>query len=635
MTDSKKTWTLSSQGLITEAQEVEAIEKTPLEERHLPDSIYDVLMFNASKYGDQLAIRYLPTGHVNDIAVEISHNELLDNAIQTANFFNHLGLSQDDVIGIMAPNLPETLYTTIAAELTGIALPIPPYYDTDTITDILNQRQAKALIVLGYRPTFDIWRKFQLIQPNLSSVEHFIVINTSDDTHSAHLTGKHYDWHKEVKKYSNKKLLSGRIIKGQETASYIQTSGSTGQAKTINRTHAQQVFGIWEFASFGTNSNDVLLHAFPACHRDMDLIAHLSILSQGGVNIILGPKGYLDSDVIKGFWDVVERYRATLLQATPYTLKQLLDSPSLADKKFPYIKGVILSGEQVSSKLYRRFKQTTNINLIQIYALSETSFIGTHYINLLGHVDCIGLRAPYVDCKIALLSEQGEYIRDCDIGETGTLFMKGANISQYLEEEDTNSPKALKGWFNTEDFVKQDELNRLWYVGRKQSQIKVNGQFVHAETIESTINGYDNVKECVLVSMPHSTQINMPAIYVSLIQPDNSDLQPTVDKAITEHFANAYKSAVMVTFIDEIPRTKADKIDRRHLIAIAAKTGLEQLLNAEQWLPNRISVEVATESDPIKANITIPHADNDTREQLITEIDKRLELYHYDYHVSH
>lgn len=630
-------WDLPSNSLITTTAQTTDIENTPLESRKLPTSIFQVIQFMDNKYASKTALRYLPNGSTNDTPIDISHSELLEKTTQTANLLHDLNVGKDDVVAVIAPDIVETMYSLLAAETSGIALPVQPYLEPEQMVNTINKCQAKVLIVFGFHREFDTWRKLQLIQPQLTSVKHFIVINSQPPAENTAVNFEWLDFHNEINKQPNNELKSKRIISSSDTALYAHTSGTTGEPKIVKRTHGNQVFFIWsQISSLGISKNECTLHGFPLCDRDLILLAHLSAFVKGGTTIILGPKGFADNNIINHYWNIVNKYQATSLIGSPIIIQQLLNSASIEGKEFKSVNSMIYSGQRLSPALYKKFKEKTNIPLLQTYALAESTFLGAHYLNDSNNtdeIDCIGFRNAYIELKVVNIDNNDNYINDCATDEPGVLFMRGPNVSYYLDDKLNQQKWTDDGWFNTGDLATQDHSGAFRYIGRSLNQVRINGTYINPELIENDLNKNTNIVESIVVNMPSSEFNDLPAIFVSIQRADESQ---QTERFINQFMADNYMAPSKVIIKNELKRTMSGKIDRISLSCTAIQLGLEeQLENELSTLNSAISIDVI--ADDLKtphAKIEITSKNDTLLSQAISLTESKLELASFNYTIN-
>ena len=133
--------------------DVIALEQTPLNERNLPSSTYEMLQRGATISPDGMALQFFLQGTDYTDAVKFSHQEFMEKVTQTANMLHDLGISKHDVVTIILPNLPETLFTIWGGEAAGIINPINPMLEPAQIAEIMNTVKTKVLVTLMPFPT--------------------------------------------------------------------------------------------------------------------------------------------------------------------------------------------------------------------------------------------------------------------------------------------------------------------------------------------------------------------------------------------------------------------------------------------------------------------------------------------------
>lgn len=103
-----------------------------------------------------------------------------------------LGLGPNDVVTYVLPNLPQTHFVLWGAEAAGIANPINPLLEPETIKEICTSAGTKILVALGDMPGTDIWQKIDSIRKEIPSLEHVVRINgPSDPSKNILLTAIH------------------------------------------------------------------------------------------------------------------------------------------------------------------------------------------------------------------------------------------------------------------------------------------------------------------------------------------------------------------------------------------------------------------------------------------------------------
>ncbi|MGY8830439.1 MAG: AMP-binding protein, partial [Pseudomonadales bacterium] len=92
-------------------RDIQLIEQTPLAERDLPASTYELICRSAAQQADAPALSFILQGTANEAAYRLSYRQLLGKITQTANAFHRLGLRPGKAVSFLLPNLPHTHFT--------------------------------------------------------------------------------------------------------------------------------------------------------------------------------------------------------------------------------------------------------------------------------------------------------------------------------------------------------------------------------------------------------------------------------------------------------------------------------------------------------------------------------------------
>jgi fatty-acyl-CoA synthase len=166
--------------------DIEEIERTPLADRLLAPSTFDVLCESAARHPDCVAIEFLPSLD-SAITESITYRQLLAKIIQTANLLSALGVTTSDAVSVLLPNLPHSHVVIWAAQATGIVHPINPLLSAPQISEMMRAAGTKVLVVAGPGISESIWAKALAATATTDSVKTVVVVG------SAGLPAKHRD----------------------------------------------------------------------------------------------------------------------------------------------------------------------------------------------------------------------------------------------------------------------------------------------------------------------------------------------------------------------------------------------------------------------------------------------------------
>jgi acyl-coenzyme A synthetase/AMP-(fatty) acid ligase len=110
------------------------------------------------------------------------------------------------------------------------------------------------------------------------------------------------------------------------------------------------------------------------------------------------------------------------------------------------------------------------------------------------------------------------------------------------------------------------QRNYYWFEGRADELVKVSGQWVHPMEVERALAEHPTVRECAVLALEDENRLMTLRAYVALRPGYAADtnttktLQDFVKKALVP-----FKYPRTIEYLDELPKTGTDKIDRQLL----------------------------------------------------------------------
>lgn len=186
---------------------------------------------------------------------------------------------------------------------------------------------------------------------------------------------------------------------------------------------------------------------------------------------------------------ILNQYRVTLLPSTPLMLEQI----NRLNQSLP-LKKIVSSGDVL------RKAQINNLlgsyDVYNMYGLTETTVCATYYKCSEEDEELIPIGKEIKGYYVILMNQEGEMVNE------GEIVVGGESVAGYLWEKD-NDEKMLsicgKKFFKTGDYGWKDENGQLHYIGRKDRQIKIRGNRVNLEQIESSIRENAEIDNVVVV----------------------------------------------------------------------------------------------------------------------------------------
>jgi fatty-acyl-CoA synthase len=608
--------------------DIEGMEKVPLSDRVRERSTYELIEKGANVHPDGIAMTFLQDGNHIDKPQRITYRQFMGKIRQTANLFAALGVGKNDVVTYLLPNLPQTHYVLWGAETAGIACPVNPMLEAQTIKEICQAAGTKVLVALGEMPGVDIWQKVEAIRGEIPSLKAVVrVMGPSDEKNGI------YGFETTVEKYAADRLTFDRQIDPHDIASLYHTGGTTGRPKLAQRTHHNEVVLTWDLmAMTGLQPGDAVMVGLPLFHCNGTCVTGLLPFSLGGEVIILSGAGYRNQSIMANFYKIVERFKPVFFSCVPTVLSVLLDTP-VGDSDISSLKYLVCGAAPLSVELFRRFEAHSGMKILEGYGLTESTCASS--VNPKDgerKIGSVGIRLPYQRVKTVILDQDGGYVRDAETGEIGVVCIQGPTVFEGYVEEAHNQGIWVQGdWFNTGDMGRMDEDGFLWLTGRRKELIIRGGHNIDPAAIEEPLYKLQGVKTAAAVGRPDAHAGEVPVAYVELAE------QSALTKEAIMQWAReniGEKAAVPkdVFIVDRIPLTAVGKIFKPALRWDASERVYRQELEALGGLVEEVTVKVGEDKvHGTKAFIRVKPAGGVTAEAIrnrVAEILARYTVYY-------
>jgi fatty-acyl-CoA synthase len=411
-----------------------------------------------------------------------------------------------------------------------------------------------------------------------------------------------YDFDETVKEYPNDRLTFSREIGRNTVAALFHTGGTTGTPKLVQLTHGNQIHGAWAFAQmWGIDETDVILNCLPMFHVGGTISSGLSGMAAGAHQVILSPYGLRNQDIVRNYWRIAARYKATIVGGVPTAIVAISDVP-VGDADISSVRMGFTGGALCPVPVGERFEKKINGTLYEQYGMTETGamissnpFMGKR---ILGSA---GLRVPFSDLMVAKQKEiEKENVVKCDIGEIGSVLVRGPQVFPGYKDPKQNAGALLgDGWLVTGDLGYMNAENRLFLTGREKDLIIRSGHNIDPASIEEVANAHPSVTMSAAVGMPDEYAGEVPVIFI--VRTPGKDLDVVeFQKYMAEHIAEPPAKPKKIFEVTELPTTTVGKIFKPRLRELAVQEKIRQLL--AKYLDMRTVAEVTT--NPLQSGRT-------------------------------
>lgn len=354
---------------------------------------------------------------------------------------------------------------------------------------------------------------------------------------------------------SSKQLVNN--ISDDDIVMILYTAGTTGLPKGATITHRMLFWNsINTSLRLDLTSADHTQSYAPFFHTGGWNVLFTPFLHHGASHTLLSN---FDPDLIL---QLMEKEKTTLLFGVPTMLQMLSDSPYFDKVDLSSVRYAIVGGAPMPIPLINIWHEK-GIFIRQGYGLTEVgpNCFSLHQDDAIRKKGSIGFPNFYIDTKVI-----NENKLECNPNEVGELWLKSPVVTPgYWKKPMETKDTITNGWFHTGDMVKQDEGGYVFVVDRKKNMFISGGENIYPAEVESFIVSNPNVKEVSIIGVADEKWGEVGHAFIV-----QNNLQLT-EKEILEFCKGKlakYKIPKYVSFLNELPRNEAGKINRMELLKI-------------------------------------------------------------------
>jgi acyl-CoA ligase (AMP-forming) (exosortase A-associated) len=485
----------------------------------------------------------------------LTYAEVARQTVGLAHGLQRAGLQRGDRIGIfLRPSVPQVLSIFGISLAGGVFVPINDALFPSQVAHIAQDCQMKGLITDSAK----LAGLLKVIR-NISSLE-FLVLLEAESLPEAHLPTHIFERLCELKPPPTWTDIGIE----KDLAAIMYTSGSTGKPKGIMLSHANIVAGASIVSTYlEITAAERILAVLPFSF-DAGLNQLTTALQQSATLILM--TFIFAREIVQ----MLLKERISALAGVP-TLWSLLVQPNstLHKHRFPDLRYITNTGGSMPQNVLTTLRAslpTTRIFLM--YGLTE-AFRSTYLPpeELDRRPTSIGKAIP--DTEILVVNDQGQ---PCQPGEIGELVHRGPTVSlgywgqpELSERVFRPHPFLPSKLGATEkvcysgDLVRMDEEGYLYFVSRRDTQIKTAGFRVSPTEVEEVLFQCGELQGAAVIGVPDEMLGQHIKAYVVTRNADAVD--PAQLIAFCGDRMPRFMVPKSVEILDELPKTSNGKID--------------------------------------------------------------------------
>ncbi len=343
---------------------------------------------------------------------------------------------------------------------------------------------------------------------------------------------------------------------GDDTAVILYTSGTTGQPKGAELTHASLSTNteVMKTDLVQLTPDDVIFGGLPLFHS-FGQTCTLNTAVASGASLALLPR-FDPAQALQ----IIAGHRATVFAGVPTMFSALLGVPDIASHDVSALRVCVSGGAAMPVEVLREFERVYGCKILEGYGLSETSPVASF-----NHPDAErkpgSIGTPIRGVQMRLVDDDGN---DVPPGEPGEIAIRGHNVMKGYWQRPAETAAAIPdGWFRTGDIATVDADGYFFIVDRKKDLIIRGGYNVYPREIEEVLYEHPQVAQAAVVGMPHP-QLGEEVAAAVALKP-GSTVTATELRDFVKGQVAAYKYPREVWLFDALPLGPTGKILKREI----------------------------------------------------------------------
>src|SRR5262245_18141016 len=512
---------------------------------------------------------------------DITYAELHRDVQRFANALKDRGIGKGDVVGIYLPMIPEVVVAMLACARIGAPHNVVfGGFSPEAVRERMEFSEAKALVTVdGARRKGKTAPIKDAVDPEIDSVSSletiFVVRSTGESCEMK--DGRDLWFHEAMEKADPE--CPPEPLDAEHPLFVLYTSGSTAKPKGVLHTTGGYLVGV-------TFTHRYVFDLKPEsdvywCAADVGWVTGHSYivygpLSNGATSVMYeGAPDYPDKDI---WWEIVERYKATILYTAPTAIRACMkwgvEYPQKHDLSSLRLLGSV--GEPINPKAWLWYYVVIGAErcpIVDTWWQTETGHIMISPLPGITATKPGSATRPLPGIvEASVVDDDGNRLEN----EQGYLVFHrpwpGMLRTLYREEDRFQEVYFSKfdRTYYVGDAARRDDDGYFWILGRADDAVNVSGHLLSTAEVESAVVSFPHVAECAVIGVQDEDTGQAIVAFVTL----EGDLEGSdaIQRDINDHVAKRISKIARpkrIIWAGDLPKTRSGKIMRRLLRDIA------------------------------------------------------------------
>jgi amino acid adenylation domain-containing protein/FkbM family methyltransferase len=409
------------------------------------------------------------------------------------------------IVAVLLDRSEELVATLLAVQRAGAAyLPVDTEYPAERINYMLGNSKPACVVSTS---------KYEYIYCSIKEASTIILLDAEEMTDPVNSSKTSQPPH------SSETWLPHPL----DAAYVIYTSGSTGRPKGVVVSQlAIANHLLWMQRNYSLVKSDRVLQKTPAGF-DVSVWEFFWPLIVGATLVVAPPQAHKAPNELV---EIIQRERVTTIHFVPSMLEIFLDEAGITN--CTSLRHVFASGEALPVETLRRFSETSSATLYNLYGPTEAAVDATAW-----ECSVSDLARPRVPIGFPV-AHTGVHVLDDHLqpvasGVEGELYITGVQIARcYLDNPELTAERFVacpfvasgERMYRTGDLVKYNQDGALDFIGRADTQLKINGVRVEAGEVESVLREYPAINQAVVVANHNAAGVPGLAAFLTVNESD-------------------------------------------------------------------------------------------------------------------
>jgi amino acid adenylation domain-containing protein len=525
---------------------------------------------NTKKEENNLACRFMASAHdyPQRVALEVNNSEYTYESLSgivgaLRNIIINLEGHHNKYISILS-NRSLTSYAAILATLCSGRAYIPLHPDVPPERSLKMLKSSAATIMIVGAECKDAFIEL------LSVIDNKTVFITVGFDENEKLFGK-YPLHSFLNIKDIESLnccLKIDPVSNDDLAYLLFTSGSTGDPKGVPVNHKNiSEYINYIIQRYNVNENDRFSQMFELV---FDPSIHDMFVCWGKGGCLCVPK---PSDLLLPL-NFIKRSKITMWFSVPSVAMFIDNYGRLEPNIFPTIRYSLFSGEALPENLARKWsKSASNSKVVNLYGPTEATITILEYLwengkeAIFSDNGIVPIGVVYKGQKAVIIDDEGSIVTQ---GVEGELCLSGTQVTKgYLNDHPQTELQFVTlpdlgnhTWYKTGDLVKQDINGCVYYLGRIDNQVKIQGHRIELGEVDKVVR--EGAGSQMVTSIAWPLRNNVAVGIVSIVCKANS----STELKILEYCKSVLPKIMVpkkIYFVDTMPLNINGKTDRNKI----------------------------------------------------------------------